>query len=80
MPPDSALCNPILRRKRFGFKERGAAWTWELYQDPLADDVGVLGGSAVMFCQHIGIPYIRFRAAVRPASLLPPRAFGGASH
>lgn len=63
-----ALC----KKPEFGFSDRGGVWTWNLQQEPLEDEVGTVMGSAVELCRALGLPFVRFRAAV------PEEWFGGA--
>lgn len=53
-------------------------WTWELWQEPLEDDIDCVRGSAVTLCSILGIPFVRFRVAVRRPSCeriaWPPQA------
>lgn len=55
----------LMQREQFGFTEQPCgAWTWEVWQDALPEQVGQVTGSVVQLCQFLGIPFVRFRAAV----------------
>lgn len=64
----AALAN--LKKRDFGFRSFGGAWTWSLSQSGLGDAVDRAGGTAVNVAGIIGIPFVRLRAAI-PEELMP---------
>ena len=46
---------------RFGFRcSAGGAWTWQLWQEPLYEEVDAVRGSAVsLCCEALGMPFVR---------------------
>lgn len=74
-----------IRTPQYGFRPRfadpaaagaadpaAAAWTWQLTQDALMDDLDIVSGSAVEMAKLLGIPFGRLRAAARAPFFSPP--------
>ena len=57
----------LIMDERFGFNcSKAGVWTWQLWQEPLYDQVECVRGSAVNLCLALGIPYIRRAAPPLP--------------
>lgn len=53
-----------LKKRDYGFRSFGGAWTWSLYQQPLSDAVDRATGTAVNVAGIVGVPFVRLRAAI----------------
>lgn len=59
-----------LKTDDFGFRELpDGTWLWDLYQEPLVEELESVRGPVVSLANMGGVPWVRFRSAI-PATLL----------